>query len=436
MAEHGHLLPFAQQYFEQDIVGATHSLEMMKENDAIEVLKVLPVPLIVSAIKHLQVNYAASLLTNIDAKLFKSVISSLEPQFATTIFMYLPEDTRERLIQHIPEKLKVQFREVLTYPEDSIGPLMSTDFLSFNKDLHVGKVIEKIRALTKKRYPSSYAYVIDDDEHLVGVINMRDLMLASPEDSLESVMRRDFFALHCFVDREEAANELSKRRYFAVPVVDSQNHILGIIKAERLLQGIQEEGTEDLQRMFGAGADEVTFSPIGFSLKQRLPWLHVNLATAFLAAAVVAMFEGVIAKITILAVFLPVIAGQGGNAGAQSLAVVMRGLVMREIPKGKVRRLILKEVGIGAINGIVIGIVTALIALVWHGNPYFSLVLGLGMLVNLIVAGICGSSIPILMKAMGLDPAQCSSIILTTLTDVMGFFAFLGFAVLFQNYLI
>jgi magnesium transporter len=436
MAEHSPLLPLAQKYFEQDIVGATHSLEMMDENDAIEVLKVLPIPLIVRAMKHLQVSYAASLLANADPELFKLIVSSLEPQFATTIFMHLPEDTRRSLIQHVPDKLKEQFREVLTYPEDSIGRLMSTDFLSFNKDIQVGKVVEKIRALTKRRYPSSYAYVIDDEEHLVGVINMRDLMLATPKDSLESVMRKDVFSLHCFVDREEAANELSKRRYFAAPVVDSQNHILGIIKAEQLLQGIQEEVTEDLQRMFGAGGDERTFSPVSFSLKQRLPWLHVNLATAFLAAAVVAMFEDVIAKITILAVFLPVVAGQGGNAGAQSLAVVMRGLVMREIPREKVRRLLIKEGGIGVINGIVIGAVTALVAWVWHGNPYLSLVIGLGMLVNLIVAGICGSSIPILMKAVGLDPAQCSSIILTTLTDVMGFFAFLGFAVLFQNYLV
>ena len=345
MAEHSPLLPLAQKYFEQDIVGATHSLEMMDENDAIEVLKVLPIPLIVRAMKHLQVSYAASLLANADPELFKSIVSSLEPQFATTIFMHLPEDTRRSLIQHVPEKLKEQFREVLTYPEDSIGRLMSTDFLSFNKDIQVGKVVEKIRALTKRRYPSSYAYVIDDEEHLVGVINMRDLMLATPKDSLESVMRKDVFSLHCFVDREEAANELSKRRYFAAPVVDSQNHILGIIKAEQLLQGIQEEVTEDLQRMFGAGGDERTFSPVSFSLKQRLPWLHVNLATAFLAAAVVAMFEDVIAKITILAVFLPVVAGQGGNAGAQSLAVVMRGLVMREIPREKVRRLHSKRGG-------------------------------------------------------------------------------------------
>jgi magnesium transporter len=221
-----------------------------------------------------------------------------------------------------------------------------------------------------------------------------------------------------------------------VPVVDHEGHILGIIKAEQLLQGVQEEITEDLQRMFGAGGDERVSSPILYSLKKRLPWLHVNLATAFLAAAVVALFEDVIARITVLAVFLPVVAGQGGNAGAQSLAVVMRGLVMREIPKEGFRQLVLKESLLGTISGAVTGVVTAAVAWVWHGNPWLGLVIGLAMIVNLFAAGLSGAAIPILMKRVGLDPAQCSSIILTTVTDVIGFFAFLGFAVVFQNHLL
>jgi len=188
--------------------------------------------------------------------------------------------------------------------------------------------------------------------------------------------------------------------------------------------------------MFGASGEERTFSPLSLSIKTRLPWLHVNLLTAFLAALVVALFESIIAKITILAVFLPVVAGQGGNAGAQSLAVVMRGLVMREIPRPKIKAVIVKETTIGVVNGVVIGIVTGLIAWFWKGNPYFGLVIGLGMLINLIVAGFTGALIPIVMKSMRLDPAQCSSIILTTVTDVIGFLAFLGFAVIFQNFLI
>lgn len=171
-------------------------------------------------------------------------------------------------------------------------------------------------------------------------------------------------------------------------------------------------------------------------MKKRLLWLTINLGTAFLAASVVSMLEGIIAKLTILAVFLPVIAGQGGNAGAQSLAVVMRGLVMREIPPKRISELILKETKLGALNGILIGFITAVIAWGWYGNPWLGLVIGLGMVINLIIAGLAGSSIPIIMKRWGIDPAQSSSIILTTVTDVMGFLAFLGLAVIFQRFLI
>jgi magnesium transporter len=436
MVEHTPLLPLVQKYFERDTQAAARSLEMLTEEEAAQVLKELPATLTLQALRHLQVSYAAALLKNSDANLFKKIASALDPQDAASIFMHLPEGDRERLLSFIPDKLKSQVLELLRYPQDSAGQLMTTNFLSFHIDVTASEAVEKIRNLAKKSFPASYAYVIDDEDHLVGVMNMYDLMLASPEQTLESVMRKDVFALHCSVDREDAANELSKRNYFAAPVVDSENRILGIIKAEQLIQGIQEEGTEDLQKMFGVGGDERAFSPIRFSLKKRLPWLHVNLATAFLAAAVVALFEGIIAKITILAVFLPVVAGQGGNAGAQSLAIVMRGLVMREIPKRKVWSLILKESWLGIINGAVIGTVTAAVAWLWHGNPFLGIVIGLGMLLNLFIAGLSGASIPIAMKYAGLDPAQSSSIILTAVTDVVGFFSFLGFAFIFQSYLV
>jgi magnesium transporter len=267
-------------------------------------------------------------------------------------------------------------------------------------------------------------------------MNRHDLMLARDQDSLGEIMRRDVFALHAFTSRETAADEMARRRYFAAPVVDGQNTLLGIVKAEQLLEGLRDEMSRDVQQMFGAGRDEKPFSPLLFSMRKRLPWLHVNLLTAFLAAAVVALFEDLIARLTILAVFLPVVAGQGGNAGAQSLAVVMRGLVMREIPGSSVRGLILKEGILGVINGAIIGVVTAGVAWAWNGNPYLGLVIGLGMLFNLFFAGLSGAAIPIGMRAAGLDPAQCSSIVLTTVTDVMGFLAFLGFALLFQGLLL
>ncbi|CAB1075956.1 hypothetical protein JY97_16275 [Alkalispirochaeta odontotermitis] len=430
------LLPLVQKFFEKDLNAAAGILESIPEEEAAATLKSLPIPLAAQVVKVLQISYAAVLLRDADDQFMIELISHLDPQFLASVLMRLPPEDRERMSKHISEKLKGQIREFLDYPEGSIGRAMTTDFIALKKNNLAEEAIEKIRLLAKKRYPSSYVYVVDEDRRLVGVLNMRDLMLAAPDQTLDEISRKDYFALHCFTDREEAANELARRKFFAAPVVDSENHILGIVKAERMIQGVQEELTKDIQRMFGAGADERAFSTIGFSLKKRLPWLHINLATAFLAAAVVALFEGIIAQLTILAVFLPVVAGQGGNAGAQSLAVVMRGIVMREIPKDKFFALVFKEGKIGAINGAVIGAVTALVAWIWYGNPFLGLVIGLGMLVNLILAGLSGASIPLIMKKIGIDPAQSSSIILTTVTDVVGFIAFLGFAVLFQKFLV
>ncbi len=430
------LLPFVQKYFEKDPASAAHNLEAMSEQEAVEVLKILPSAISVSLFPFLQPSYAASLLSAAPEELFKDVVTHLDPQQGAHIFSHLKEDVRQRLIESLPEKTKHLLRELLTYPLDSAGHIMSTQVIALRQDITVKQAVQKIKHLVHNGFPASYAYVVDEDRHLVGVINMRDLMLSSTQAILSEVVHKDVFAINCFTDREVVARELSQKRYFAAPVVDAENRLLGVVRAEQLIKEVNEEATEDMQKMFGAGGDEKVFSSLWFAIKKRLPWLHVNLATAFIAAAVVALFEGIIAKLTILAVFLPVVAGQGGNAGAQSLAVVMRGLVMREIPAKRVKQLIFKEIGVGAINGLVIGVVTALIAWFWQGNSYLGLVIGLGMIVNLIVAGLAGASIPILMKRIGLDPAQSSSIILTTVTDVIGFFAFLGFAVIFQSFLL
>lgn len=430
------LLPLVEKYIDKTPASAARHLESMTEEEAVEVLQALPPALAARTFPYLQVSYLALLFKSLGVEVFRKVIRSLDPQKAATVFMHLPEDDQKRLFPEIPKKVQLQVQELLTYPTDSVSQIMITKFLSFRKEIKVRDAIKKIRAMAQKKLPMSYGYVTDDGDRLVGVINMHDLVLASPETPLEAILKKEVFTLSWSMGIDEAAKELAKRRYFAAPVVDNENRIMGIIKAEQLIHGVQVEVTGDIQRMVGVSEDERVFSPILFSLRKRLPWLHVNLLTAFLAASVVALFEDIIAKLTILAVFLPVVAGQGGNAGAQSLAIVMRGLFMREVPGNKVWLLILKEGWMGIINGLITGSVTALVAWVWYGNPYLGLVVGLGMLVNLFFAGLAGASIPIIMKAVGLDPAQCSSIILTTVTDVIGFFAFLGFALLFQSYLL
>ncbi len=431
------VMSFVERIVSQDIGKAVRVLEETPKKEAAALLAHMSSGNVAQLIHRLQTSFSAALLEERDAESAVAILSALPPNQAASIVMHLSLESRNRLLPSISGKLAEKIRDLYTYPEGSVGRYMSTDYLTFFKHEEAGDVIEKIRALAgNKSFPASYTYVVDDDGILQGVLNMRDLMLAKPDQQLSSFMIANVFTLHCFLDRSAAAREMAKRKYFAAPIVDNENRILGVIKAENLLTGLKEDVTADLMKMVGAGSDERAFSPISFSLKKRLIWLNVNLATAFLAAAVVAMFEGIIAKITILAIFLPVIAGQGGNAGAQSLAVVMRGLVMREIPTQRVRELIWKETRLGAINGVAIGVLTAFIAWLWHGNPWFGLVIGLGMILNLIIAGFAGSSIPILMKKMGFDPAQSSSIILTTVTDVMGFLAFLGLAVIFQDYLI
>jgi len=436
MGDQNIYLPLTIKFFEQDLLSASRTLEGMKVEDAAAVLQTLPTSLVLRVLKNLQIGLSAETIANMEDRFLEKIANLLDPQYLASVFMHLSEKDRARLKVYSSDKTETKIREFLEYPEGSVGRFMTADFLSFIKDTTARDAIGKIRSLSKKRMPQSYTYVVDDDSHLIGVLNMRDLMLASPQQKLESIIHKDVFTIHCFVDLQDAANELAKRKYFAAPVVDSENHILGIIKAERLIKGVQEETTEDIQRMFGVSPDERPFSSIFFSLKKRLLWLHINLLTAFMAAAVVAVFEGIIAKITVLAVFLPVVAGQGGNAGSQSLAVVMRGIVMREIPKNKMLTLILKEGKLGAVNGAIIGIVTAVVAWIWIGNPFLGLVIGLGMLINLFVAGLSGAAIPLFMKQVGIDPAQSANIILTTVTDVMGFFAFLGLAVLFQDYLV
>jgi magnesium transporter len=210
--------------------------------------------------------------------------------------------------------------------------------------------------------------------------------------------------------------------------VDNTNKLVGIVNTSQMLSDMQEEHSADIQTIFGVSSEERPFSSTIFSLKKRLPWLNINLATAFLAGAVVALFENTIAKLTVLAIFLPIVAGQAGNGGAQSLAVVMRGLVMREISMRDFPKLLWKEMLLGLINGVAIGIVTAGIAYIWKGDPTLGLVVCLAMIINLIIAGLSGAVIPIGLKSFGLDPAQSSMIILTTVTDVVGFFVFLGLA--------
>ena len=423
---------YIKKFSDYDPVLSAHIIETMDVDESLGVFDDLPADVSRTIFENLQNEYAAELLGRLDPEKAGEILRGMEPLKISLIVGVCPMALKDRISRSLTEKQKSGLREILEYPNDSVGYMMSSNFFALRQDLRLSDAVSKIRLMAlKENTPLSYVYVVDPGFRLTGVLTMRDLLIQDPDKHLGQIMIKDVFYLNAFMEVEEAARIVARRNFFAVPGGDNTGILVGIVNTSQLLSDAHEEYTADLQTLFGAGSEERPFSGTFYSLKKRLPWLNINLATAFLAAGVIAMFEGVIAKLTVLAVFLPIVAGQGGNAGAQSLAVVMRGLIMREIPKQDFLKLFWKEGKLGFLNGVLIGLVTGLIALIWQGSPTLGIVIGLAMIINLVVAGLAGAMIPIGLKTLGFDPAQSSMIILTTITDVVGFFAFLGLAALF-----
>jgi magnesium transporter len=420
---------YVKKFSEYDPVISAHVIETLDADDSAEVLKSLPAEVSETIFENLQNDYAALLLGKLPDDLAGDIIRGMEPLKVSLIVSVCPIALKNKIALNLTEKQKREIGELLEYPKDSVGYIMSPIFLALRSELRISEAVHKIKTTAgQENMPLSYVYVVDAESQLVGVLSMRDLLIKDPHRQLSEVMIKNIFYLNAFMNAEDAASIVSKQKFFAVPVVDNTNKLVGIVNTSQMLSDMQEEHSADIQTIFGVSSEERPFSSTIFSLKKRLPWLNINLATAFLAGGVVALFESTIAKLTVLAIFLPIVAGQAGNGGAQSLAVVMRGLVMREISMRDFPKLLWKEMLLGLINGIAIGIVTAGIAYIWKGDPTLGLVVCLAMIINLIIAGLSGAVIPIGLKSFGLDPAQSSMIILTTVTDVVGFFVFLGLA--------
>ncbi len=429
-------IEIVKKFIQSDPLKAAQALETLAVSDAAQVLKDLPPAVAAQCLEHLPPLTAAQLLERNPKDEAAGILLKISKYHAADIFRRFNPDFAKAVIPLLAHDFSKDMAEILAYPKESAGRIMHIDFLAFRKDIKVREVILKLRQISRKHLPATYCYVVDDSNVLLGVLNMRDLLLAAMDTPLEEVMIKDVVKVSPFADREELVAMFSRKHYLAVPVVNETGRIIGIVNTKNIIASTEEEATEDLQILFGASAEERVYSPSAFKIKKRLPWLHINLATVFLAGAVVAVFQGLIAKITMLAVLLPIVAGQGSNAGTQTLSVVLRGMIMREIEPKSAMKLVLTEVWVGLVNGFVTGLVTALIIWLWKGNPWLGLVIGVAMVVNLVVAGLSGALIPLTMKKLGFDPAHSSGIVLTTITDVVGFLALFGMAWLLQAKLV
>jgi magnesium transporter len=264
---------------------------------------------------------------------------------------------------------------------------------------------------------------------------MRDLILAKPERPLREIMIKNVRAVPATMDQEMVAHEMRRYGYLAMPVVDEQNKLIGLITLDDVMDVMEEETTEDVQKLFGAGAEERLTSPWPFSFKKRVWWLQVNLLTAFFAGAVVGIFEDTISRFAVLAIYMPIVAGMGGNASAQAMAVAVRGLAVGRIDRSTLYKVLHRELFVGVLTGVVVGLTTAAVALIWQKNPILGVVVALALMINHTLACTTGAGIPFLMKKLGFDPAQSATIFATTVTDVVGFFCLLGLASLFATWL-
>jgi len=412
---------------------AARELEAMPAEDAAGLLASHAPRAAVRAWEALTPDVALEVLDRLPADLARYVLAGAEPTSSVAVLSQLEPQEREKRLQMLDKEVARELRDLSAYPEDSAGRLMDARVSPLRAGMTVGEAIERIRALARRGLRE--LYVVDDEGRLAGRVEMQDLALADRSRPLSEIQRGIVAVVRDMDPREEVVEILQREPITVLPVLNHAGRFLGVIRQAELMAAVEEETSLDIQTMVGASPDERALSGPLFAVKKRLGWLQINLLTAFLAAAVVGLFEGTIAKFTALAVLLPVVAGQSGNAGAQALAVTMRGLILREISLRHWPAVVWKECATGLVNGLAVAATTAAGVYYWSGSIGLVYVISAAMVISMVIAGLAGALVPILLRRFGQDPATASSIILTTVTDVTGFFSFLGIATLFAGML-
>jgi magnesium transporter len=413
--------------------GAEMLVTLEPESQAAIVTRLDPDEL-AGVVEQMDAEDAAEVVQHLDDAALADMLDEMEPDMAADLLGELEPDEATAVLEQMDEAETVA--PLLAYPEDTAGGIMNVAPPSLRRFFTVAEAFQFIKEHYHDATEVFYLYVLDRNGRLIGVVNLRALILAESTQSVEEIMQRDVISVRVDTDQEEVASLFSRYDLLALPVVDADDRLVGLVTVDDVVDVIEEEATEDIYHLAQVSPDSAIFTPVSRSLRARLPWLYVNTATAFLASAVVAYFEGTISAAAVLAVFMPIVAGQGGNAGNQTMTIVVRSLALGEIDVTSVWRAVRHELLIGLLNGVALGIAVGLIAYFWMGNPYLGAVVGLALLGNLIVAAVAGTLVPMTLKRVNVDPALASSIFVTTATDALGFAFFLGLASLVLRWLI
>ncbi len=378
---------------------------------------------------------AAEIVKDLPSETLADVLDDMSPESAADILAELSPDQAASTLAYMEEAEEVT--PLLQYPEDTAGGIMSPEVLSLDARTTIDECIQFLRDRGPDSETPYYLYVIDEDNVLLGVVGLRNLIVSSPTMTLEQIMIKSLIQVDVTTDQEEVARLMRKYNLLLLPVVETNGKLAGVIRAKQVVQIIEEEATEDIYRLSNLSTDGQLriWTPWRTALLHRLPWLYLNLGTAFLAASVVSQFEETISHLAVLAVFQGIIAGQGGNAGTQTLALMVRGIAIGEISFKDKWRALSREAFLGLVQGALVGVSLALMTWAWKGNPWLGAVAGFALAGNMLAAGIAGTIVPLALRALKLDPALASAVLVTTVTDCVGFGLFLGLATLALPYL-
>jgi magnesium transporter len=436
MGANANLVNLLQKQHPADLAQLFSELPEKERRAAFSILAERNSKLAMEGLSELGPEAGAALLAERSAEEIGKLLQDLPSDDAAALIDYLPEELSAAVLELVQKRpAGGDVGDLLEYKEQTAGRIMNPKVFALAEDMTAG---ESIVALQGSRDVEVvfYLYVIDVRRHLVGVVSLRRLLLVSPDTPLKRIMTTDLISVRADMDQEEVARQVASYNLLAIPVVDEENKLVGVITVDDVIDVIKDEATEDVYRLAGVTGDDRVFTSAWDSLRKRLPWLIVNLATAFLAASVVALFSKTIDKVVALAVFMPVVAGMGGNAATQTLTVIVRGIALGELTWGNSRKALFKEAAVGIGNGVACGLVGAVVVWLFSGDRMLAGILAMAMVINMFVAATAGTVIPLALRAMKVDPALASAVFITTLTDVFGFFSFLGLATLGLKYLV
>ncbi len=410
-------------------------IDQLDEEDKRRLFSLLDVETASDVILELSDESREQIVEDLSDRQLTEIIVGMDSDDAVDLIAELPEEQARTVLSAIEPEHSEEIKELLKYPEDSAGGIMQSELVSVKEGARVKDALRAVVDAGDEIENIYNIFVVDESGRLVGTVPLQRLITAGRFSPVSELVDESIPSAHAKMDQEEVARLFEKYDLVSLPVVDDAGRLVGRITVDDIVDVLQEETSEDIYRIAGLSEDETVFNKTSQSVKKRLPWLFLNLITALVSVAVIGLFEKTIEIMVVLAVFMPVVAGLSGNAGSQTLTLIVRGMALGEITFQNAKKALIRQVWVGIANGIAVGVVSGFIAWVWRGVPILGLVLGLAMIISIFAGTVVGVLIPLALKKLGLDPALGSHIFLTAFTDAFGFFTFLGLATIFLRIL-